>query len=84
MAGAQSGSASLVKQKYGTGALRDLYTALGTKRHIEKREWDRDLYVEALTECGLDPALADAACFTEYDTALQGVAPPRHGPVLGD
>jgi len=48
-----------VEQKYGTAALRDLYTALGTKRHIEKRDFDRELYVEALTECGLDPALAD-------------------------
>jgi len=46
---------------YGTPALRDPYTALGTKHHVEKREFDHDLYVEALTECGLDPALADAA-----------------------
>ena len=59
------------EQKYGTAALRDLYTALGTKRHIEKREFDHDLYVEALTECGLDPALAAAADSTEYDTALK-------------
>jgi hypothetical protein len=58
------------EQKYGTAALRDLYTALGTRRHIEKREWDRGLYVEALTECGLDPALADAAESTSYDEAL--------------
>ena len=59
-----------VEQKYGTAALRGLYTALGTKRHIEKREFDHDLYVEALTECGLDPALAAAADSTDYDTAL--------------
>ena len=59
------------EQKYGTAALRDLYTALGTKRHIEKRDFDRELYVEALTECGLDPALADAADSTEYDIALK-------------
>ena len=58
------------EQKYGTAALRDLYTALGTKRHIEKRDFDHDLYVEALTECGLDPALADAADSTSYDEAL--------------
>ena len=58
------------EQKYGTAALRDLYTALGTKRHIEKRDFDHDLYVEALTECGLDPALADAADSKEYDEAL--------------
>jgi 2-hydroxychromene-2-carboxylate isomerase len=60
-----------VEQKYGTGALRDLYTALGTKRHIEKRDFGQELYVEALTECGLDPALAAAADSTEYDAALR-------------
>ena len=60
-----------VEQKYGTAALRDLYTALGTKRHIEKRDFGRDMYVEALTECGLDPALADAADSAEYDEALR-------------
>ena len=71
-AGARSASASPAEQKaHGTAALRDLYTALGTKRHIEKREFDHDLYVEALTECGLDPALAAAADSTEYDTALK-------------
>jgi 2-hydroxychromene-2-carboxylate isomerase len=59
------------EQKYGTAALRDLYTALGTKRHVEKREFDRELYVEALTDCGLDPALADAAESTDYDEALK-------------
>jgi 2-hydroxychromene-2-carboxylate isomerase len=58
------------EQKYGTAALRGLYAALGTKYHIEKREFGRDLYLEALTECGLDPALADAADSTDYDEAL--------------
>ena len=58
------------EQKYGTPVLRDLYTALGTKRHVEKREFGRDVYIEALTECGLDPALADAADSTDYDEAL--------------
>ena len=59
------------EQKYGTPALRDLYTALGTKRHIDKQDWGHDLFAEALTECGLDPSLADAADSTEYDTALR-------------
>jgi 2-hydroxychromene-2-carboxylate isomerase len=58
------------EQKYGTSVLRGLYTALGTKRHIEKRDFGRDLYIEALTECGLDPALADAADSTEFDEAV--------------
>jgi len=59
------------EQKYGTKALRDLYTALGTKRHVEERDFDHDLYVEALTECGLDPALAAAADSAEFDEALR-------------
>jgi 2-hydroxychromene-2-carboxylate isomerase len=59
------------EQKYGTKALRDLYTALGTKRHVEKREFDHDLYVEALTESGMDPELANAADSTQYDEALK-------------
>lgn len=59
------------EQKYGTAALRDLYTALGTKHHNDEREFDRDLYVEALTECGLDGSLADAAESTDYDEALR-------------
>jgi 2-hydroxychromene-2-carboxylate isomerase len=59
------------EQKYGTQALRGLYTALGTKHHVEKREFGHDLYVEALTECGLDPALADAADSAAYDEALR-------------
>ncbi|HSZ42450.1 MAG TPA: disulfide bond formation protein DsbA [Trebonia sp.] len=60
-----------VEQKYGTPALRDLYTALGTKHHIDKREFGHDLYVAALTECGLDPSLADAADSTAYDEELK-------------
>jgi 2-hydroxychromene-2-carboxylate isomerase len=60
-----------VEQKYGTGALRDLYTALGTKRHNEQRQFDHGLIVEALEEAGLDGALADAADSTEFDEALR-------------
>jgi mycothiol-dependent nitroreductase-like protein len=68
------------EQKYGTAVLRDLYTALGTRAHPQHRELDRDTIVEALTELGLDPGLADAADSTGYDEALrashdQGMAP---------
>jgi predicted DsbA family dithiol-disulfide isomerase len=59
------------EQKYGNAVLRDLYTALGTKRHNEERTFDRDLIVEALKEAGLDESLADAAESTDYDEALR-------------
>ncbi|WP_073391563.1 mycothiol-dependent nitroreductase Rv2466c family protein [Jatrophihabitans endophyticus] len=58
------------EQQHGTAVLRDLYTALGTKRHNEKRDFGRELYVEALREVGLPESLADAAESTEYDEAL--------------
>jgi hypothetical protein len=55
----------------GPPVLRDLYTALGTRIHLQKYELDRRLYTEALTEVGLDPALADAATSEAWDAALR-------------
>jgi 2-hydroxychromene-2-carboxylate isomerase len=58
------------EQHSGTASLRELYTALGTKRHNEGRELDRQALIEALTEAGLPESLADAADSDEYDEAL--------------
>jgi hypothetical protein len=55
----------------GPDVLRDLYTALGTRIHLRKYELDDKLYTEALTEVGLDPALADAADTDARDDALR-------------
>jgi 2-hydroxychromene-2-carboxylate isomerase len=59
------------EQKYGPHVLRDLYTALGTRIHLQKQDFGQELYVGALTDAGLDPALAAAADTTEYDAALR-------------
>jgi hypothetical protein len=55
----------------GPQVLRDLYTALGTRIHLQKYELGEKLYTEALTEVGLDPALADAASCDAWDGALR-------------
>lgn len=59
------------EQQFGNDVLRNLYTALGTRRHNEGREFDRELIVEALVEAGLPESLADAADSTEYDEDLR-------------
>ncbi len=59
------------EQRYGTDVLRDLYTALGRRRHLEKQEFGPDVYRAALEEVGLDPQLADAADSDELDGALR-------------
>ena len=60
------------EQEFGAEVLRDLYTALGTRRHLEKRELnDPATLREALASVGLPERLADAAESTEFDEALR-------------
>jgi 2-hydroxychromene-2-carboxylate isomerase len=59
------------EQQFGPEALGKLYTALGTKFHLEKAPRERATYEAALKEAGLPESLADAADSTEYDEALK-------------
>jgi predicted DsbA family dithiol-disulfide isomerase len=63
--------AAAVEQKYGTPALRDLYTAFGNRIHLAQEERGREMYEAVLADCGLDVALADVADSTEYDEAVR-------------
>ena len=58
-------------QAEGDEVLLPLYTAMGTRIHLEGREIDRSLLEESLTEVGLPASLADAAETTDYDEALK-------------
>ncbi|HEU5108653.1 MAG TPA: DsbA family protein [Micromonosporaceae bacterium] len=59
------------EHRYGADVLRTLYTALGLRIHVHKEEVGPDLYAGALTDAGLDPALAAAATRNTYDDVLR-------------
>jgi len=61
-----------VEQQYGTEALRDFYTALGTRYHpMGDTVGDPEVVKAALRECGFDETIADRAQTDEYDEALR-------------
>jgi protein-disulfide isomerase-like protein with CxxC motif len=59
------------EQKLGPGVLGSLYTALGTRFHLDQAPKERSTIEAALTEVGLPAELADAMDSSDYDEALR-------------
>jgi 2-hydroxychromene-2-carboxylate isomerase len=58
-------------QQAGPGVLGPLYTALGTRFHVQGRREDPAVIPEALAEVGLPADLASAAKSTEFDDEIK-------------
>jgi 2-hydroxychromene-2-carboxylate isomerase len=58
------------EQQHGKEALLPLYTAMGTRIHVEKQEKDRAMIEASLEEAGLPLELADAMDDSSYDEAI--------------
>jgi len=58
-------------QHSGPGILGPLYTAIGTRFHVQGRRGDPAVIPEALAEVGLPESLASAAQSTEFDEAIK-------------
>ena len=58
------------EQAYGNVIVGPLYTALGTRRHVEGEEFDRTMIAKALAEVGLATDLVDAMDTDSYDEAV--------------
>ncbi|WP_017934788.1 DsbA family protein [Nocardioides sp. Iso805N] len=60
-----------VNEKFGQEKLAELYTALGTRRHVEKKDFTREVIQDALASVDLPVELADAMDDTSYDEAIK-------------
>jgi 2-hydroxychromene-2-carboxylate isomerase len=60
-----------IEQQHGQQALRDYYTAIGTKKHNQQQDFSPELYATVLEEIGLPAELAAAADDTSLDDAVR-------------
>lgn len=67
--GAQT--ATGVVEVHGQEAVRDFYTALGTRYHLGKEERSIETVKAALVESGYDESIADRAGKGEFDEAMR-------------
>jgi DSBA-like thioredoxin domain len=63
--------AAAAAEHSGSGILGPLYTALGTRFHVEGRREDPAVIPEALEEVGLPASLASAAESTDFDELIK-------------
>ena len=59
------------EQKYGKEAVLPLYTAMGTRIHLQKQDKDRAMIEASLEDAGLPVELADAMDDLSYDDAIR-------------
>lgn len=59
------------EQRHGQDAVRALYSAMGTRRHVKGQSYGPALYRAALAECDLPADLADAADDAGLDDAVR-------------
>ncbi|MET8572279.1 disulfide bond formation protein DsbA [Streptomyces sp. NPDC004783] len=59
------------QQKVGSEVLRPLYSAMGTRIHLEQAGLGRDMMLAALADADLPAHLIEAADTTDYDEALR-------------
>ncbi|KQT89477.1 disulfide bond formation protein DsbA [Marmoricola sp. Leaf446] len=58
------------EQEHGSEVLLPLYTAMGTRIHVEGQEFGKQIAIDALADAGLPPELIDAYDDTSLDEAV--------------
>ncbi len=59
------------EERHGTKVLEPLYSAMGTRYHVNGEKDFQKVIAESLSDVGLDEDLADAATSTDFDEALR-------------